>query len=388
MVKNKKDNKKFRIGVNVRFLLQGKLEGIGWYTHEIFSRLVSLMPDITFVFFFDRPFDQQFIFGDNVETKVVNPPARHPLLWYIWFEKTLPKAIESENIDVFISPDGYMPGKLKVPSLLTIHDLAFEHYKNHIPWLVWKYYTHYTPIFTQRATKIIAVSKATATDLKEKYHIPDNKISVIYNGCSTSFKPIVNARKATIRETYTDGRPYFIFIGAFHPRKNIEGILQAFDIFRQKCKTAHKLVLVGRMAWETHSIKHTFQAMQFKEEVVFIGSAGRDLLNDLLGGAEALLYPSFLEGFGLPLVEAMYCEVPIITSNVSCMPEVAGKAALLVNPTSIEEIAQAMQTIAENKNAGQALVEEGKKIRNRFNWDDAALKWKDEIWALLTEIQC
>lgn len=382
MVKNKKDNKKIRIGVNARFLLTGKLEGIGWYTYEIFSRLVQLMPDVSFVFFFDRSYDQQFIFAENVEARIVRPPARHPFLWYIWFEKMLPRAIKKENLDLFISPDGYMPKGLNIPTILTIHDVAFEHYKNHISWLVWKYYTHFTPVFVQRATKVITISGATERDLIDLYKLPKEKISLIYNGCSDAFRPIPQELKKQTQEKYASEKPYFIFIGALHPRKNIEGILRAFDTFRDS-DNDYKLVLVGRMAWETTSIRQTFHKMKFKEDVIFTGSIGRSELNLLLGSADALLYPSFLEGFGLPIVEAMYCEVPIITSNVSCMPEIAGEAGILVNPSDIDEIAEAMTIIAENKMECSRLIAAGKDQKKKFSWDMAASSWKINIEELL-----
>ena len=177
-----------RIAVNTRFLLKDKLEGIGIYTQEIFMRVVQLMPEHEFYFLFDRPYDESFVFAKNVIPIVVSPPARHPFLWYLWLEKAIPKILKKHKIDLFISPDGYASLNTYVPQILTIHDLAFEHYKEHTPFLVYQYYKYFVPKFCKKATKILAVSEFTKQDVIKRYNIEEQKIEVVYNGFEWRYK--------------------------------------------------------------------------------------------------------------------------------------------------------------------------------------------------------
>ncbi|HAD33931.1 MAG TPA: glycosyltransferase family 1 protein, partial [Chitinophagaceae bacterium] len=122
-----------KIAVNARFLLKGKLEGIGWFTHEIIRRVVNMHPEHQFIFFFDRPFDSSFLYAKNVEAVILNPPARHPFLWWIWFEWAIPRALKKYQADMFISTDGFLSLRTQTPTLLVMHDLAFEHFPEHLP---------------------------------------------------------------------------------------------------------------------------------------------------------------------------------------------------------------------------------------------------------------
>ena len=125
-----------KIAVNTRFLIEGKLEGIGLFTHEVMRRVVQLLHQHEFVFFFDRPPAEQFLYAKNVNGIILSPQARHPFLWYLWFEYAVPSALKKNGADLFFSTDGYLSLKTKTPSVLTVHDLAFHHFKAHVPYLV------------------------------------------------------------------------------------------------------------------------------------------------------------------------------------------------------------------------------------------------------------
>ena len=136
-----------KIAVNARFLLKGKLEGIGWFTHEVLKRVVQNHPEHEFIFIFDRPYHEDFIYGKNVTPIVVPPPARHPILWYIWFEWSVKLVLKKHKPDLFISTDGFLSLSTKVPQLLVIHDLAFEHFPEHLPFKFRYYLRKFTPKF-------------------------------------------------------------------------------------------------------------------------------------------------------------------------------------------------------------------------------------------------
>lgn len=376
-----------KIAINTRFLLKNKLEGIGIYTQEIFKRVVQQMPEHEFYFVFDRPYDEEFIFAKNVRPVVVSPTARHPFLWYWWFEKSVPKILKEKNIDLFISPDGYASLTTDVPQIITIHDLGFEHYEKHVPFVVRKYYQYFTPKFCEKATKILAVSEFTKQDIISTYKIDEKKIEVVYNGFDTHLTSL----KGGIREVQTEpqvlfrgfrGLPYFIFIGAIHPRKNVLGLLKAFEHFKTTFSHPHKLVIVGRKAWMNYELENFYKQMKFKDDVIWIEKIERADLLQILQNAFALVYPSFFEGFGIPILEAMSLGVPVIASNVSSMPEVAVNAAILVNSNNTNEIAEAMNLLITDEDLRTDLIAKGKLRAQDFDWNTSAKKVVDAIYSL------
>lgn len=362
-----------RIAINTRFLLKDKLEGIGWYTYEVVRRLVEMRPDDEFIFLFDRPYDPSFIFGDNVEAKVLYPPARHPFLWYLWFEWAVPRALRQAKADVFFSPDSYCNLRSKVPTLMTVHDIAFMHFPEQIPTLVNKYYRYFEPRYIGSAQKVSTVSSFTAKDMMEKWNIPKEKIQVDYNGCKSDFEPILAAKKDETKQAFSHGKDFFLFVGAFHPRKNVHRIIKAFDSFKKATGADVQLVLGGRFAWQTGVIKDALEASPYKDEILLPGYITSDQLPALTASALAMVYPSHFEGFGLPVLEAMQSGVPVITSNVSSLPEVAGDAALLVDPNSVEQIADAMIRLYQDPELRQSCIEKGLVQSQRFSWDKTAV---------------
>jgi glycosyltransferase involved in cell wall biosynthesis len=373
-----------KIAVNTRFLLSGKLEGIGIYTQEIFKRVVQLMPEHEFFFLFDRAYSSAFIFEKNVTPIVVHPPARHPFLWYLWFEQSVPKVLKENNIDVFFSPDGFASLNTSVPQIITIHDLGFEHFPEHVPFLVRKFYRYFTPKHCEKATKILAVSAYTKQDIISIYNIETKKIEVVYNGFDTHLASLKGGTQPVQAERLVPfrgfrGEPYFIFVGAVHPRKNVLGLLKAFEQFKTSYSHAHQLVIVGRKAWMNKELEDFYEKMQFKKEVIWIEKIERADLIQLMQQSFGLVYPSLFEGFGIPIIEAMSLGIPVICSNVSAMPEVAGNAALLVRPDNTIEIAAAMNELIINDVLRNDLIAKGKIRATYFDWNTSAEKVVDII---------
>lgn len=364
-----------KIAVNTRFLLKNKLEGIGWFTYESLKRITRQHPEHEFVFLFDRPYAEEFIFSDNVTGRVLFPPARHPLLWYWWFEYSVTAALKQIKPDIFLSTDGYLSLACQVPQVIVMHDLAFEHFPDHVNALTARYYRHFTPKFAKKAKRIATVSEYSKQDIVKLYDIAPVKIDVVYNGSNELFVPLREEEKVKIRQQFTGGHPYFIYAGALQPRKNIINLFLAFDSFKKNNSCNAKLVMAGRN-WSYHEAMKVHEAMQYREEVIFPGHLTRTDLSRLLGAAEALVYISLFEGFGIPIVEAMHCDVPVITSNISSMPEVAGEAGLLVNPYSVADIAEKMQLMFGNESLKSRLIEMGRLQRQQFTWQRTA----DELW--------
>ena len=365
-----------RIAVNTRLLLKGKLEGIGWFTYRTLEKIVQEHPEHEFIFFFDRAYDTSFVFAPNVTPVVVSPQARHPILFYIWFEWRIPALLKKYKADLFLSPDSQMSLKTAVPTCLVMHDLAFEHYPEHFKLSHKLYWRHYSPLFARKATRLATVSTYSKEDISKRYGVPPDKIDVVYNGAHDEYRPLSNAEREEIKTQYADGCEYFVFAGALHPRKNIVNLLEAFIAFKKKQRSNMKLVIVGRMAWKYDAVVEMKENMPFKDDVKWVGYMNVDELSKVIGGAYALVYASLFEGFGIPILEALQCNVPAIVSNTSSMPEVAGEAALLVDPTSVEDIANKMGLIYKDENLRARLVAAAPAQVEKFNWQKSA----ERLW--------
>lgn len=358
------------IAVNTRFLLKDKLEGIGWFTCESLRYITTQHPEYRFLFIFDRPYSNEFLFSDNIEAVYTYPPARHPFLWYMWFEWSIPRILAKYKPDLFLSMDGFCSLRTTVPTMTVIHDLAFEHYGEYVPFWVRHYYQHFTPKYAHKSVRLAAVSEYTKQDLVKQYGVNADKIDVVYNGANTEYKILTAAEKAQMEAEISDGQPYFLFIGAIHPRKNVANILRAYDAFRQQNDVACKFIIAGRKAWQTKEPMEVYEEMTFKEEVIFLGHVPLAKLKLILGAATALIFPSYFEGFGIPILEGFYCEVPVLTANVSSMPEVAGDAAILVDPYSVAAIADGMRALYFDKDLRKELIARSRVQRGRFSWEE------------------
>lgn len=369
--------KTLEIVVNTRLLLKNKLEGIGWFSYETLKRITTSHPDDHFIFLFDRDFDEDFIFSDNITPIVLSPQARHPFLFYWWFEFSVANFLNKYNADVFVSPDGYLALNAKVKQLAVIHDLNFEHYPEDVPFLVRKYYKHFFPKFAQKATRIATVSEYSKSDIVKNYRIDPANIDVVYNGCNEFYGPVGDAIKQQTKQKFSRNCDYFLFVGALHPRKNISRLFEAFDKFKSTRSNDVKMVIVGEKYYWTSDIKQTYINMKFREDVIFTGRLSTEDLKNVLGSALAMTYVPYFEGFGIPILEAMNCDIPVITSNVTSMPEVAKGAALLVDPFSIDSIADAMLSLYKDQDLRNALVVKGRARKLDFSWDKtSALLWE------------
>ncbi len=365
-----------RIAVNTRLLLKGKLEGIGWFTLETLKRMTINHPEHEFIFIFDRPYNQDYIFAENITPVVIGPPARHPVLFYIWFEFQIPRILKKYKADLFLSPDGYLSLRTKVPQLGVIHDINFVHRPEDLPWLIAKYYNYFFPKFARIARRIATVSFYSKEDITRSFKVDYDKIDVVYDGINQIFQPLTEEEKINVREKYTGGSEYFLFVGALHPRKNVSGLLKAFDAFRSINGNNIKLVIVGGEMHKTGDIFYTYENLRNKEDVIFTGRVSSADLHDIFGAALALTFVPFFEGFGIPVVEAMSAGVPVICSNTTSIPEVGGNAVLYTDPVKIDQITDAMINIANDADLRKSLIEKGFIQKTKFSWDETArLLW-------------
>lgn len=371
------------IAVNTRLLISNKLEGIGTFTAEIFKLLVAQNPEDEFHFIFDRPYSKEFIFADNVTPHVIGPKVRHPLLVKIWYNIRIPKLLKKIKADIFISPDAMTSVKTNIPNLTVIHDINFAHRPGDLPKKWSDFYNNNTLKFIDHSTRIATVSEYSKSDIAKTYKINPQKIDVVYNGVKTDFIPLKKEQSQIVTQKTVEGKPYFFFIGSLHPRKNLKNLLLAFNEFKKMDKQNFQLVIGGEIMFKFDEIENTFQKLEYKNHVKFIGRLSHNDLNCYLSGATALTYVPFFEGFGIPVLEAMACNTPVITSNTTSLPEVVDEAAYLTSPNSISEISTAMLELSTQPELGKELVEKGKERLKEFTWEKSAnALWKSIIRTL------
>jgi glycosyltransferase involved in cell wall biosynthesis len=364
-----------RIAVNTRLLLKDRLEGIGWFTYQSLKRITREHPEHQFFFIFDRPYDEEFIFAPNVTPVVAFPQARHPFLWYLFFEWSIPFILKKYKIDLFISTDSWISLSTRTRTFNVFHDLNYEHNPHYIkPFLQRKYYLHYSRKFAHRSNRIATVSECTKQDLVSLYGISPSLIDVVYNGCNEQFVSFNEHQKQATRDTYSGGAQYFLYVGAIHERKNIENMLLAFDRYKSTTTNDSKLLIVGKKMWHDNKYEKIYNNLVHKDSVIFTGRLDNESLAAVFSASIALLYVSLFEGFGIPILEAFGAQTAVITSNISSMPEVAGQGALLVNPLSIQDISQAMIQVSSNEAFRASLIEKGTQQLAKFSWDLTAQK--------------
>ncbi len=379
-----------RIGIDCRTILnpeKGEGAGVGHYTYQLVRHLLKIDKKNIYFLFFDRlvqkkrltKFRQKNVlirfFPFNQYKKLIPADYMHFLVNAV---------ISREELDVFHSPNLVMPSIYKGPSVVTVHDLSFYKFPETIPLQESRSLKKIIPNILKEADKIIAVSKATAKDLEEIFNLPRKKIKVIYHGLDQRFfrkRGLAEIKK--IKKKYKISNNYLLFLGTFEPRKNIIRLIEAYERFRnglihssisQKKDffSKYQLVLAGAEGKNSKKIKEKIFKSRYRKDIILPGYIAADDLGRLFSGADLFVFSSLYEGFGLPIIEAMAKRVPVITSNVSSMPEVSQDAALLIDPYDVAQIAQAIYDVLTDKRLNKKLRDRGLKRAKNFKWEKCA----------------
>ncbi len=339
------------------------MDGIGWFSYEIVKRWIENHPEHEFILLTDRRATKEMFSGKNVEVKVLLPPARKLFLIH-WWNSAAKRYVNRKWPDIFVCLDGQFSDGINVPVLNVIHDLNFHH---HPEWLTPKlahFYNSTIPSCAKSATRLATVSEYSKQDLVETYGIAPQKIDVVYNGFNESLLAVQNEP--------VSNPPYFFFIGIQVPRKNIEGLVRAFSIFKEKYGTNHVLKLAGHPYLWNDEMTSALEVSKFKSDIQLLGRKEFGSIQDLYSGAEALLYIPHFEGFGIPILEGFAAGVPVICSNTTSLPEVAGDATLSFSPRDYEGIADAMFKVSSETSLRNELIEKGTVRLKKFGWKNTS----------------
>lgn len=366
-----------RIGIDVTSALtQGG--GIGRYTRELIRALAALDSKASYKLFSAKPPPILPVSQPLPQTRnMVHKPSRLDERWLyrLWYRLRWPLPVQwfTGSLDLFHSPDFVLPPVHgRIPTLLTVHDLSFVHYPHVYTANLVNYLNRVVPWSVRRATHILADSTATKQDLIDIWQTPAEKVTVLYSGVDSRFKPVSQPEAISqMRAKYNlGGAPYIFTVGTVQPRKNYQMLIRAFASIAPH--EPHNLVIAGGKGWLYDDILAEVQKYNLVGRVLFTGFVDDADLPALYSEATLFVFPSLYEGFGLPLLEAMACGVPVISSNASCLPEVAGEAAVLLAPQDTAVWATAMQSLIDNPIDRAQLVASGFAQAKQFTWHKAA----------------
>lgn len=366
------------IVIDVRPLMGGKWSGVETYIYHLIKHISKLNPENNYILFANAKNDQKKHIPDfgrkNIQIIQTHIPNKILNLGLFLFKyPKLDKFLEKKlhlKIDLWVFPDlrPYALSK-NTASIQTVHDLCFERFPQFFSAKSRLWFKLLQPKkLISRADKIIAVSKSTKEDLVNIYQIPKEKIEVVYEGIDEEFSSRMNELSwINIKNKYKLPQGYFLFLSTIEPRKNLKNLLLAFEEYKKRNNNQTKLVLVGQEQSEIFSKLH----IPDSTDIIQTGFISEDEKPYFYKHAKALIYPSFFEGFGLPLLEAMKCGTPIITSNSSSMPEIAGGSAIYIDPNDKHTIVTAMEKI-EDTTQSRKLADNSRIQIKKFNWDECA----------------
>ncbi len=374
-----------RIAINIRLWLPGKMDGIGFFTAETVRRMVEAHPEHEFLLLCDRRVELGRKLPRNARQVVLCPPARHPVLWYLFFEWAVAPLLRKEKADIFLSTDGWMSLRTQVPTLTVMHDINFEHDSRYLRPVYQCYMKHFFPRFARHATRVATVSQFSKQDIARVYQLDDSKIDVVYSACRSLYHPLDEAQRQAVRRQYAQGCPFFLFVGTVSERKNLPNMLRAFERFKARDDTGMKFLVAGNKFGKQEELEAVLAQMAHREEVIFLGRTAQEALSQLLPAATALLFVSYFEGFGVPILEGFSSHTPVITGNTSSMPEVAGRAALLCDPSNTEQMADMMQQITHDTELRNTLIARGSTRLLDFSWDETERLLWDSLMQTYTD---
>ncbi len=357
-----------KIGIDVQ-AAKARKTGLGVYTEFLVQALRK-----------EADNHYQFHFYGRERAKDLNTFER-----LRWENFELPHEVKNDNLDLLHIP-AFAPALFKPCKLVvTIHDLIGMIFPNQKGWPSRFYWGKWLPMTAARADKIIADSENTKKDILKLLNVKPEKIRVIYPSGHESFTSQISLKEIeAVKDRFGIKRPFFLFVGTIEPRKNLKRVIEAFGMWTKKTKSSHQLMIVGAKDFAHGQEFAALQNNGLSDQIIFAGFLKHEELNALYAGALALLFPSLYEGFGLPILEAMASGTPVLTSQTSSLPEVAGNAALLVNPEDTDKIVEGIAHLAEDQILRERLRAQGFERIKQFSWQKTARETIEVYESLLS----
>lgn len=358
-----------RIGIN-GLLLTGQAgyrqTGVSRYIERLVAAMPEAMSDAALLVYAGRG----IALPSGVTGKFAPIPMERPAVRIAWERAALPLLARANRLDLFHGTVNTLPPRLSCPAVVTVHDLAFLRWPEQVPVSRHRYLSAAVPDAVRRAARVIAVSEATKRDLVELLGVAGEKIAVTPLGVEERFSPPAAEALGAFRERKGLDRPFILTVCTLEPRKNLPRLLEAFA--RLRSELPHQLVIVGPEGWRTGALRETLAGLRLDDRLRLTGFVPDDELPLWYAAADLFAFPSLYEGFGLPVLEAMACGTPVVTSKASSMPEVAGDAAVYVDPESVEAIAEGIRVIARDAALRDRAARAGADRSRGYTWQRTA----------------
>ena len=367
-----------RIGINALFLIPGGVGGTETYIRNLLESLARIDEKNEYVLFTNRENSGTFGIAQSNFREVLCPisasfrPAR-----ILWEQFALPFQVKKSGIDVLHSPGYTAPAMVSCPSIVTICDMNYAYYPEDWAKLSLLFLKILVPLAARKSDKIVALSQNSKRDIVKILEVPEDKVRVIYLSgneiCySVAHDETINQRTQELGERYGIRGEFILTVAASHPHKNLERLIEAYGILRERKLVKHQLVLVGMKGRANHRLTDLVAELSLQEAVIFTGWVPDEHMPLLYSAADLFVFSSLFEGFGIPVLEAMACGTPVVSSNATSLPEVVGDAGVLVDPYDIEGMAEAMYEVLSNDALRDALVTKGLDRVKMFSWERTA----------------
>jgi anaerobic magnesium-protoporphyrin IX monomethyl ester cyclase len=376
-----------RIGINASKVCDVHT-GVGRYTSNLRKFILKANGKNDYCFYVPGNVSNS-IMADGTEVQSGNPETsiKNNTLRILWEQIVLPVYSAKDRLDLLHYTDHAMSlFQMTCPTIITVHDIAYVRFPNMLNKSRQIYKKNILRISIERADIIVADSFSTKRDIIEYYGTNEKKIKVVHLGVESRFRPISNVEEYRLKNKLPS--KMILNVGTLEPRKNVVSLIKAFKKLREKGVKDHKLVIAGEKGWLYKEIFKEVDHSDLKQEIIFLGVVRDQDLPMLYNCADIFVYPSFYEGFGLPPLEAMACGIPVITSNSSSLPEVIGDAGIMVSPTNVNSLCEAMQSVLTNKGLWHHMSNKGLERCKLFSWEATANKIVEIYDELLSEKNC
>lgn len=365
---------RMRIAVDGRFLRQNAIQNHRIFVNEVILHLTKQYSEHQFLLLADTEKASLINLPQNVTRVTITPKPTNIVLYKWWYDVKLPLILKKQKAEVFIGAYGIGSLLTSIPQLMIVPDFAFLNHSSYAGKMV-LFYKKFARQFLKKAAAVAVFSDFNKKEIMGKYAVSEDKITVIGNAADSSFKPLLWEEREKVKEQYAQGCEYFLFTAYYNSQKNTILLLKSFSVFKKWQKTNMKLLIAGNIE-KNKDFSEKLNTYKYKNEVFFAENLSVKELAQVTAGAYAAILP-FNEGFAMPVLEAMQCEVPVITSADSIMAEIAGDAALYADPAKSEEIAGQMKVIFKDEQLRNRLIAAGKERAKQYNWNKTiALTWQ------------
>jgi len=371
-----------KIAVHGSHLCQEREDGNQTYILNLFRAIRDIDKKNQYIFYYNKPSTKK-IEAVNFEHKIHQAPL-------MWTQRVFPFLLRRDKPDILFMPIQMLPF-LKAKSqksVVTIHDLAFLLYPETFPAKDAFLHKLYVREAITKADHLIAITEATKQDIIKFYKVNPDKITVVYHGVDKErFRLMQKGEESlveNVKSKYNITKPYILYIGNVQPRKNIQGLIKAYQQMRKNTKHNYQLVIAGAKAWLVENVMQEI-GNEYREDIIFTGRFEDAELAPLLWGSDLFVLPSFYEGFGLPILEAMACGIPTLVSNTPSLVEVGGEASLSFNPHSVDDMAKVLDNVISDSDLRQEMRAKGLKRVEDFSWSRCAketIQVIDKIYSL------